>query len=127
MSSNSVPESRSSDDLTRSQLDEFDSDSEPEITDDILPSIRDEIKRIAISLETISNIQKKIGENTFTEMKKINEHILSLEKEHNNEPPRSWYYRVTNNRKDWVSYVYISLNATLALTAAWALHRILSR
>lgn len=77
MSSNhllpTLPVSQSADDLTQSQLEEAYS-SEDDIEEKI-PSVKEELERIAVAIETACNQQQKLGETMVHEVRSITEHV----------------------------------------------------
>ena len=78
MSSNhllpTLPVSQSADDLTQSQLEEAYS-SEDDIEEEKIPSVKEELERIAVAIETACNQQQKLGENMISEVRSITEHV----------------------------------------------------
>jgi hypothetical protein len=81
MSSNPIPESLSSEDLTSSQLD-YDSDAEDEKRNNPLPYMLAEFNRISVSLEKINNTHQKHGDSLMQRLDKLieqNDDLLKVE------------------------------------------------
>lgn len=109
MSSNTIPESLSSDDLTSSQL-EYDSDEEDEKRCHPEQYIITELTRISTALENINNTQQKYGTSLLQyldEVSQQNKDLVRVEHEINRrESDRS---RREQNKVTWFEYTCLTL------------------
>jgi hypothetical protein len=105
MSSNPIPESLSSDDLTSSQL-EYDSDAEDEKNRNPLPYMLAEFNRISVSLEKINNTHQKHGESLMQRLDKLieqNDSMIKIENVRIQREADKLRRKIT-----WAEYTYLA-------------------
>lgn len=116
MSSNTIPESLSSDDLTSSQL-EYDSDEEDEKRRHPEQCIITELARISTALENINNTQQKYGTSLLQYLDDVSQQNKDLVRIENNRSRRE------QDEITWVKYTYLTLVGITAFVAVFDVYK----
>jgi hypothetical protein len=118
MSSNPIPESLSSEDLTSSQL-EYDSDAEDEKRNNPLPYMLAEFNHISTSLEKINNTHQKHGDSLMQRLDKLIEQNDDLLKVENTRLRLKRESDGLNRKFTWIECTYLVVFGTGVFAAVY--------